>query len=67
MSHRGIDPVYVALDGRPVSWLARQVGVTRAMIYRWAHGERVSRERAAEIERVLGVPARDLFPNVEDE
>ena len=67
MSHRGVDAVYVALDGRPVTWLARQLGVTRAVIYRWAHGDRVSRERAADIERVLGVPASTLFPNVEDE
>ena len=66
MQHRGIDAVYVALDGRPVTWLARQLGVTRPMIYRWAHGERVSRDRAVQIERLLGVPASQLFPNVED-
>lgn len=66
MSHRGIDAVIVALDGRPITWLARKLGITRAMIYRWANGKRVSRERAAQIERLLGVPASQLFPNVED-
>lgn len=71
MSHRGsIDPLRSRLteEGRSLKWLAAKLGVTRQSIYLWAWGEkRLPRERAAEIEQLLGVPARDLFPNVEDE
>lgn len=70
MSHRGsIDPLRAVLyeQGRSLVWLARNVGVSRQVIYLWAWGEkRVPAWRAREIERLLGVPASQLFPNVED-
>ncbi len=66
MSQSSLDRVHAALDGRSVAWLARQLGVTRTTVYLWARGMGVTRDRAREIERLLGVPASQLFPNVED-
>ncbi len=70
MSHRGsVDLLRARLDeeGRSLKWLARQMSVSRQTLYLWAWGEkRVPAWRAREIERLLGVPASQLFPNVED-
>ena len=49
-------------QGRTATYMARQLGVSTATLYRWRDGSRVApvaqRARAAEI---LGVPERLLF------
>ncbi len=52
-------------QGRQMTWLARQVGVSRSTLYAWEDGSSAVPLRAAEtVESLLGVPAAELFGRV---
>ena len=48
-------------DGTRVQMLVKGLGITSQAIYQW---DRVPPERAKDIERILGIPAEELCPQV---
>lgn len=46
-------------NGRTQTWLAEELGIAHAVLWRWIAGERSPRiESCAAIERLTGIPSR---------